>query len=68
MHASLYADESVFADELDRIFTRGWVFVGHDSEVAEAGQWVTRRIGREPVIMTRDRDGSVHVLANHCST
>ncbi len=38
VHASLYADESVFADELDRIFTRGWVFVGHDSEVAEAGQ------------------------------
>lgn len=67
VHASLYADESVFADELERIFTRGWVFVGHDSEVAEPGQWVTRRLGREPVILTRDRDGSVHVLANRCS-
>src|SRR5690606_34663945 len=50
-----------------RIFTRGWVIVRHESEVAEAGQWVTRRLGREPVIMTRDRDGAVHLLANRCS-
>ena len=33
VHASLYVDERVYADEMDRIFTRGWVFVGHKSEV-----------------------------------
>lgn len=67
VHGSLYADPQVFADEMARIFTRGWVFVGHDSEVAEPGQWVTRRLGREPVIMVRDRQGVVQVLANRCS-
>jgi phenylpropionate dioxygenase-like ring-hydroxylating dioxygenase large terminal subunit len=67
VHGSLYVSDEVFADELERIFTRGWVFVGLDSEVAEPGQWVTRRVGREPVIMVRDRSGSVHVLANRCS-
>ena len=67
LHASLYADEDVFTDEMERIFTRGWVFVGHESEIPGAGDWVTRRIGREPVIMARDRSGAVNVLANRCA-
>ncbi|MFT7649090.1 MAG: phenylpropionate dioxygenase-like ring-hydroxylating dioxygenase large terminal subunit [Candidatus Poriferisodalaceae bacterium] len=67
VHASLHADEQVFADEMDLIFTRGWVFVGHESEVPEPGDWVTRRLGAEPVIMVRDRDDQVHVVANRCS-
>ena len=67
VHGSLYVDEQVYAEEMDRIFTRGWVFVGHESEVPGAGDWVTRRLGREPVIMVRDRGGAVHVLAYRCS-
>ncbi|HEY6983992.1 aromatic ring-hydroxylating oxygenase subunit alpha [Reyranella sp.] len=67
VHGSLYTDARVFEDELDRIFRRGWVFVGHDSEIANEGDWVTRRLGREPVIMVRAGDGRVHVLANRCA-
>ncbi len=63
----LYVDADVFAEEMTRIFTRGWVFVGHESELAEPGDWVTRRVGREPVIFVRDRGGDLHVLANRCS-
>src|SRR4030095_10944273 len=33
IHASLYTDPRIFDDEMERIFRRGWVFVGHDSEV-----------------------------------
>jgi phenylpropionate dioxygenase-like ring-hydroxylating dioxygenase large terminal subunit len=62
-----YTDPDLFEAELDRIFTRGWVFVGHESEVPDAGDFVTRRLGREPVIMVRDRDGEVRVHANRCS-
>ena len=67
VHGSLYMDSTVNAEEMDRIFTRGWVFVGHLSEIGTAGDWVTRRIGNEPVIMTRDRTGAVNVVANRCS-
>ena len=31
IHASLYTDPRIFDDEMDRIFHRGWVFVGHES-------------------------------------
>ena len=30
IHASLYTDPRIFDDEMERIFHRGWVFVGHD--------------------------------------
>jgi phenylpropionate dioxygenase-like ring-hydroxylating dioxygenase large terminal subunit len=62
-----YVDPGVFSLELDRIFTEGWVFVGHESEIPESGDYVTRRLGLDPVIMIRDRSGRVGVLANRCA-
>lgn len=62
-----YTDRAVFDDELRRIFTDGWVFVGHESEVPQAGDVVTRRLGRDPVLLVRDRSGRVNVLANRCA-
>ena len=44
IHASLYTDERVFADELERIFHRSWVFVGHDSEILHPGDFVSRHL------------------------
>ena len=66
IHASLYTDPRVFADEMERIFRRGWVFVGHDSEISNPGDFVTRTLGGEPVIMVRDQGGAVLVLVNRC--
>ena len=66
IHASLYTDPRIFAEEMERIFHRGWVFVGHESEVPRPGDFVTRRIGTEPVIMVRGGDGAIAVLVNRC--
>ncbi|MGH7386340.1 MAG: aromatic ring-hydroxylating oxygenase subunit alpha, partial [Candidatus Rokuibacteriota bacterium] len=66
IHASLYTDMRIFADEIERIFHRGWVFVGHDSEVPRPGDFVTRRVGAQPVLMVRGRDGAVSVFVNRC--
>ena len=57
VHGSLYTDRQVFVDEIDRIFRRGWIFVGHESEIPKIGDWVTRRLGREPVIHAARRRG-----------
>ena len=66
IHASLYTDPRIFADEMERIFRRGWVFVGHASEIPRAGDFVTRRIGLEPVIMVRGAGDEIAVLVNRC--
>jgi phenylpropionate dioxygenase-like ring-hydroxylating dioxygenase large terminal subunit len=61
VHGTAYTSTEVFAVELEKIFAHGWVFVAHDSEVPAPGDFVTRRMGRTPVIVTRA------VLSNRCA-
>jgi phenylpropionate dioxygenase-like ring-hydroxylating dioxygenase large terminal subunit len=67
VHGSLYTSPEIFAEELARIWYRGWVYVGHASEVANPGDYVRKNIGPQDVIMTRDSDGEVHLLLNRCA-
>lgn len=66
IHGSLYIDENVYNDEMDRIFHQGWVFVGHDSEIPNVGDYVTRMVGKQSVIMMRGKDKTVRVFLNRC--
>ncbi|HVX22311.1 MAG TPA: aromatic ring-hydroxylating dioxygenase subunit alpha [Acidimicrobiales bacterium] len=59
-------DEAVYQLELDRIFRRAWLFLGHESEIPEPGNFIARSMGEDPVILTRDGEGEVHVLLNVC--
>ncbi len=66
VHGSLYTDPAIYAEELKTIWQRGWVYVGHESEVPNPNDFVMKCIGPEPVIMTRDKAGQVHLLHNRC--
>jgi phenylpropionate dioxygenase-like ring-hydroxylating dioxygenase large terminal subunit len=66
VHRRIYVEPEIFELEMERIFERNWVFVGHASEVAEAGDYKSIRIGTQPAILTRDEDGQIHVLMNRC--
>ncbi|HEY9414112.1 MAG TPA: Rieske 2Fe-2S domain-containing protein [Pseudonocardia sp.] len=67
VHRNAYLDEQLFEQELTRIFHKTWVYVGHESEVAEPGDYKTTYIGRQPVILSRDEDRKIHVLMNRCT-
>jgi len=67
VHDRVYTDPLIFEEELERIFHGGWVFVGHEGEVPEAGDFRTRVLGRQPVILVRGDDGAVRVLMNRCT-
>ncbi|MGB6537694.1 MAG: Rieske 2Fe-2S domain-containing protein [Xanthobacteraceae bacterium] len=67
VHRRVYTDPDLFELEMERIFGRAWLYVGHASQVPEPGDYVTADLGRQPVIMVRHRDGSVQVLLNRCS-
>src|SRR2546423_6712576 len=67
VHRRVYSDPAIFELEMQRIFGRAWLFVGHASQVPNAGDFVTMDLGREPVIFTRHRDGSLKVLQNRCA-
>src|SRR5207244_1577626 len=64
---SLYTDPEIYELELERIWYRTWVYVGHVSEVPQANDYVLKSIGPQQVIMTRDRDGEIHLLLNRCA-
>jgi phenylpropionate dioxygenase-like ring-hydroxylating dioxygenase large terminal subunit len=67
VHGSLYSDEAIFQEELEKIWYRTWVYVGHASEVPNANDFVMKSIGPQSVIMTRDREGQIHLLLNRCT-
>ena len=66
-HSSLYTNEDLYQAELEKIWYRTWVYVGHVSEVPNANDYVLKAIGPQPVIMTRDREGQIHLLLNRCT-
>jgi phenylpropionate dioxygenase-like ring-hydroxylating dioxygenase large terminal subunit len=66
VHTSLYTDPAIFEQEMDKIFAGTWVWVAHASEIPEAGSYKNTYIGRQPVIVVRDRKQKVHVLLNRC--
>ncbi len=67
VHSALYTDPAIFAEELERIWYRTWVYVGHESEIPQPNDYVRKSIGPQDVIMSRDRDGEVHLLLNRCA-
>jgi len=67
VHRSIYTDPAVFAAEIERVFGRTWVYVGHESEIPEPGSFTSTLIGRTPVILTRTDEGEVAVLLNRCT-
>ncbi|QFU89804.1 Rieske 2Fe-2S domain-containing protein [Amycolatopsis sp. YIM 10] len=62
----LYTDPAIFELEMTRIFERTWVWVAHESEIAKPGSFKSTRVGRQPVIVTRDRRNAIHTLLNRC--
>ena len=67
VHRSIYTDPAIFALEMERIWERTWIYVGHESQVSEPGQYYATTIGRQPVILTRHTDGEIYVLYNRCA-
>jgi phenylpropionate dioxygenase-like ring-hydroxylating dioxygenase large terminal subunit len=66
VHSRVYTDPRIFEEEMERVFHRGWVFVGHASEIPEPGDYRLAWVGRYPIIMVRGDDGEVKLLSNRC--
>ncbi|MFA9446466.1 aromatic ring-hydroxylating dioxygenase subunit alpha [Egicoccus sp. AB-alg6-2] len=62
----VYTDAHLFALEMDRIWRRSWLYVGHESEIREPGDYRTAVLAREPIILSRGEDGGIHAVFNRC--
>jgi len=66
VHRSAFTSEEIFKREQEEIFSKCWLYVGHESEIPNPNDFHTRRVGGRTVIYTRDKKGDVRVLLNSC--
>jgi benzoate/toluate 1,2-dioxygenase alpha subunit len=67
VHRDVYTDPEVFALEMERLWARTWIYVGHDSQVPNIGDYATADVAGRPVILVRAEDGEVRVVMNRCA-
>jgi benzoate/toluate 1,2-dioxygenase alpha subunit len=66
VHSSVYTDPEVFELEMRAIFEGSWIYLAHENEIPQPGDFRTGRMGRQPIIITRGEDDSINVLINSC--
>lgn len=64
--AHIYNDREIFELERERLFSRAWMFVAHESEIPQDGDYVVRRVLSDSFIIARGSDGHVRALFNMC--
>ncbi len=62
----IFVNDAIYAQEQERLFARAWLFVGHESQVPNPGDFFVSGMGEESVILCRDRAGEIHVFLNSC--
>ena len=63
----IFTDQEIFELEMKHIFEGNWVYLAHESQVPNVGDYFTTYIGRTPVVITRDKDGNLNCIVNACS-
>ena len=67
-HRSALTSPEIHRAEIERIFNRAWLYVGHESEVPNRGDFVRRTVGLRPLFFVRSRTtGEVKVFYNSCT-
>ena len=67
IHRDVYIDEQIFQLEMEKIWGYAWIYIGHDSQIPNPGDFITTDLGLDPVIMVRGDNGEVNVLYNRCT-
>jgi phenylpropionate dioxygenase-like ring-hydroxylating dioxygenase large terminal subunit len=62
----IFSDQAIYDGEMEKIFGRAWLMIGHESLVPEPDDFFHTYMGEDPVILTRDGLGRLHALLNMC--
>ena len=67
VHRSSMTSAELFEQEREQVFDRGWIYVGHESEVENTGDYRRRTVAGRPLFFARGKDGQVRVFLNSCT-
>ncbi len=62
----IFVNEEIYRQEQEQIFARAWLFIGHESQIPDPGDYFVSCMGEESVLLTRDRQNQIHVFLNTC--
>jgi Rieske 2Fe-2S family protein len=61
-----FVSPDIFAKEQESIFSQQWILVGHQSQIAKAGDYFVQEVAGESLIIVRDKGGRVRGFYNVC--
>jgi phenylpropionate dioxygenase-like ring-hydroxylating dioxygenase large terminal subunit len=67
VHRDVYTDAEVFQLEMERLWSRTWIYLGHTSQIPNAGDFLTLDVAAQPVIVVRHTENAIRVLLNRCA-
>jgi benzoate/toluate 1,2-dioxygenase alpha subunit len=67
LHRSAFTDEALFELEMKHIFEGNWIYLAHESQIPANNDYYTTHIGRQPVVIARNRQGQLNAFINACS-
>ncbi|WP_270260026.1 Rieske 2Fe-2S domain-containing protein [Kocuria marina] len=63
----IFTDPEIFELEMKHIFEGNWVYLAHDSQIPNVGDYFTTYIGGQPIVISRDKSRELHALINACA-
>lgn len=67
VHRDLYINQEIFQLEQTHFFANTWNYAGHESQIPDAGDWISNDIGGRPLLVVRQADGSIKAMMNRCA-
>ncbi|GGB87158.1 toluate 1,2-dioxygenase subunit alpha [Marinobacterium zhoushanense] len=63
----MFTDEELFELEMKHIFEGNWIFLAHESQIPNKNDYFTGFIGRQPIFISRNKEGELNCYINACS-
>ena len=64
---SAYTDQDIYEIEMKNIFEANWVYICHESQIPNVGDYYSAKIGRQPVFVIRQNNNEIGGFVDACS-